>query len=370
MTPYNELRKRLTNSDCPWELTKPGNHERWELPGGFTFILARGASATGHARQNYLKEIDRAESTYLASLPKAVNAPSPVPMPAPSPFRAFTPQPLPLVVETPKPAPMPVVTSALIAGQSVNAVNARDLHAYLEVGRHFRSWITDRIDTFGFSEHKDFEIVEILSRPESGSSNARPQIAKDYLLSLDMAKELCMVERNEKGKEARAYFIDCEKKLVLTYQAPVNPFLNMSEEEWLEYTLLQLREKKEKEAVISKQQQTIGCQAEEIQVLTEVAEETSAQLERLVGAPIGSATLKEAAKHLKVAPERFNNWLREIRWIYRGPLKTPLAFQNVINAGWLTHTIQEYPKGPDYKMVVVTPAGLVKLSEMLEVRPA
>jgi len=364
MTPYNELRKRLTDSSCPWELVRTGNHERWELPGGFVFILARGVSANGHARQNYLKQIDRAESAYLASLPKAVNAPSPVPMPTSSPFRAFTPQPLPMVVETPKPAPMPVVTASIIAGQSVNAVNARDLHAYLEVGRDFSSWIKDRIATFGFAEHKDFETSEILRSPNSGSTLARPQVAKEYLLSLDMAKELCMVERNEKGKQARTYFIDCEKKLVLTYQAPVNPFINMSEEEWLEYTLLQLREKKEKESIITKQQQTIGCQAEEIQVLTEVAEEASAKLERIAGAPIGSMSLREAAKHLQIPPDWFNDFLRQIRWIYRGPLGTPLAFQGPIDSGWLMHTMREYEKGPAYKMVVVTPSGLVKLSEL------
>ena len=364
MLPYNELRKRLADSYCPWTLTKPGNHERWELPGGLVFILPHGASAAGHARQNYLKQIERAEVAYLRNSmgERAVGAPAPVPLPVPSPIRLLEPQPLPM--ETVEPAPMPVVTASIIAGQSVNAVNARDLHAFLEVGRDFSSWIRDRITTFGFQEHRDFEIFD---SPVLGNQTGRggDRRSKEYILSLDMAKELSMVERNEKGKQARQYFLDCEKKLTLNFQAPVNPFLNMSEEEWLEYTLLQLREKKEKEAVINHQQQTIGCQAEEIQVLTEVAEETSAQLERIAGAPIGSLSLWEAAKHLKVSPGWFNDWLRSIQWIYRGPLGTPLAYQPAINSGWITHTVREYEKGPSYKMVVITPAGLVKLAEML-----
>ena len=65
----------------------------------------------------------------------------------------------------------------------------------------------------GFVENEDFEVVEILSSPILGSSKARPQKTKDYLLSMDMAKELSMLERNDRGKQARRYFIECEKKL-------------------------------------------------------------------------------------------------------------------------------------------------------------
>ena len=55
----------------------------------------------------------------------------------------------------------------------------------------------------GFVENEDFEVVEILSSPILGSSKARPQKTKNYLLSMDMAKELSMLERNDRGKQAR-----------------------------------------------------------------------------------------------------------------------------------------------------------------------
>ncbi|WP_241076038.1 antA/AntB antirepressor family protein [Achromobacter insuavis] len=100
------------------------------------------------------------------------------------------------------------VTIGQIGGQSVQTANARDLHAFLEVGKDFSNWIKDRIDQYSFAEHQDFEVfTEIGENPKGG----RP--AKEYTLSLDMAKELSMVERNAKGKQARQYFIECERRL-------------------------------------------------------------------------------------------------------------------------------------------------------------
>ena len=82
-------------------------------------------------------------------------------------------------------------------------VNARELHAFLEVQTAFKDWIARRIAEYGFEDEKDF--CSFLSESKGG----RP--SKEYQISLDMAKELAMVERNEKGKQARQYFITCEK---------------------------------------------------------------------------------------------------------------------------------------------------------------
>uniref|UniRef100_A0A1A9Z2J2 AntA domain-containing protein n=1 Tax=Glossina pallidipes TaxID=7398 RepID=A0A1A9Z2J2_GLOPL len=69
-----------------------------------------------------------------------------------------------------------------------------------------------RISQYSFIENQDYVIVDNLSFPKSGSAKSRQQPIKDYAISIDMAKELSMVERNEKGKEARQYFIQCEKQ--------------------------------------------------------------------------------------------------------------------------------------------------------------
>ncbi|WAC75327.1 antA/AntB antirepressor family protein [Roseateles sp. SL47] len=103
------------------------------------------------------------------------------------------------------------ITSATIGGVAVQTVNARDLYSFLEVGKDFSTWMKDRIAQYGFVEHEDYEVAHELSSPVSGSSMARPQRTVAYHISVDMAKELAMVERTEKGKQARQYFIQCER---------------------------------------------------------------------------------------------------------------------------------------------------------------
>lgn len=95
----------------------------------------------------------------------------------------------------------------------IQAVNARELHAFLQVQTAFKDWIARRIAEYGFGEGVDF--CSFLSESLGG----RP--SKEYAISLDMAKELAMVERNEQGKTARRYFIECEKQL--RQQAPQQP---------------------------------------------------------------------------------------------------------------------------------------------------
>jgi phage anti-repressor protein len=86
-------------------------------------------------------------------------------------------------------------------------VDARELHDFLEVKSEFRNWIKNRIEEYGFVENEDFTpFGKNLPKPEGG----RP--SKEYAIKLDMAKELAMVERNDKGREARRYFIAVEKQ--------------------------------------------------------------------------------------------------------------------------------------------------------------
>ena len=122
-------------------------------------------------------------------------------------------------------------------------INARDLHGFLQVGRDFSSWIKDRIEKYGFIEDEDFfkescspnlaknrdtdfspnlgKIYTDKQTQESCSPNLGSKIYNgwgghnklDYFLTLDMAKELAMVENNEEGRRIRRYFIRIEKKI-------------------------------------------------------------------------------------------------------------------------------------------------------------
>ena len=82
-------------------------------------------------------------------------------------------------------------------------VLARELHDFLEVKTAFKDWFP-RMCEYGFSEGIDF------SSFLSESSGGRP--AQDAQLTIDMAKEICMLQRNERGKQARQYFIQLEKE--------------------------------------------------------------------------------------------------------------------------------------------------------------
>lgn len=82
-------------------------------------------------------------------------------------------------------------------------LSARELYEFLEVGTHFKDWFP-RMCEYGFEEEKDFR--SILSK----STGGRP--STDYEITLDMAKEIAMIQRNEKGKQARQYFLEIEKQ--------------------------------------------------------------------------------------------------------------------------------------------------------------
>lgn len=83
-------------------------------------------------------------------------------------------------------------------------VSARDLHEQLNIGTAFKDWFP-RMCEYGFEEGKDF--CSKLS--ETSSKGGRP--SKDADISVDMAKQICMLQRTEKGRECRQYFIDLEK---------------------------------------------------------------------------------------------------------------------------------------------------------------
>lgn len=89
------------------------------------------------------------------------------------------------------------------------AVSARDLHEFLEVGADYRHWFP-RMCEYGFTEGQDFNPVKI-DRVQQEGGRMVSRMVDDAVLSIDMAKEICMLQRNEKGKIARQYFLQLEK---------------------------------------------------------------------------------------------------------------------------------------------------------------
>ncbi len=98
------------------------------------------------------------------------------------------------------------------SGNTVQTVNARELHAFLQSRQEFRHWIRDRIERYGFIRYGDYITEE---------KSIRGGRAVDFHITIDMAKELAMVERNEQGKRARQYFIECERRVLAPAMAQV-----------------------------------------------------------------------------------------------------------------------------------------------------
>lgn len=100
---------------------------------------------------------------------------------------------------------------ATIGGIEQTCVDARFLHAYLQSQYHFTDWINTRLQKYGFEQGADYELIAS-ENPEAKKSGRGGHNKKDYRLTLDMAKELSMVENNERGRDARRYFIAMERQ--------------------------------------------------------------------------------------------------------------------------------------------------------------
>lgn len=226
----------------------------------------------------------------------------------------------------------------------LQTVNARELHAFLEVGKDFSTWIRDRIEQYNFVENQDFIIF-----PEIGEKSGRGRPSKEYYLTLDMAKELAMVERNEKGKQARQYFIECERKAK-------DPIALLNDP-------AQLRN-------------LLGDYAKRVQSLENKVEEMKPDCDAFARIAVseGSMSLTDAAKALQVQPKAFIACLSAERWIYKRLGTSWIAYQNKVQQGLLEHkvTVVQRDDGTEKSVhqVRVTPKGIARLSKLMNARKA
>ena len=86
------------------------------------------------------------------------------------------------------------VFNGLIQNQPVQLCNARELHTFLDIGKDYSTWVKNRINEYGFIQDEDYLVI-------TERTNGRPR--KEYHITLDMGKELGMVERNERGRQIR-----------------------------------------------------------------------------------------------------------------------------------------------------------------------
>lgn len=242
-----------------------------------------------------------------------------------------------------------------IGGRKIKTVNARELHTFLGNRTNFRDWIKKRITDFGFTEGADFVRIEVqagIRMSENGGEiggigdaqktaalesmgyeTSGQQGRVEYAITIDMAKELSMVERNERGKQARQYFIECERRAK-------DPLAALNDPATLRHTLLTYSER-----VIA-----LESQVEEMA--------PKAEFHDAVCEAINGQTVQEVAKVLGTGQNRLFRALRK-----SGLLMTNnQPYQEYIDRGYFRMVERQYkdPRGEGhiYAKTLVTGKGL------------
>ncbi|WP_192871159.1 antA/AntB antirepressor family protein [Bartonella bovis] len=233
------------------------------------------------------------------------------------------------------------ISEQTVGQETVQTVNACELHAFLEVGKDFSTWIKDRINQYEFVENQDFVCSPVLGSKGRGGHNR-----KEYHLTLDMAKELAMVERNEKGKQARQYFIECERKA----KQPLNLANALQNPLTIRQLLL--------ESI---------TQLEDLRTEVKTLKPKAEALEHLKRSN-DLFSIYEAAKDLQIKPKEFVERLQNHKWVYRNTKKGPLLpRQDKINRGLMDCVIHTIQKSDGTEINVssakITSKGLAYLSE-------
>lgn len=118
-------------------------------------------------------------------------------------------------------------------------VSGRELHEFLEIRTKYEDWFRRMVE-YGFEEAIDF--IRVAQKRATNNLKNPVTTVIDHAISIDMAKEISMIQRTEKGKIARQYFINCEKKL--------KEVKKLSPMELMELQFIALKEQKEKIAQV------------------------------------------------------------------------------------------------------------------------
>ena len=200
----------------------------------------------------------------------------------------------------------------IIEHDGKTAVNLRDLHEFLEVKRAFTHWANDMFE-YGFAEGQDYVEVSLVKKDKQtrGGHNRR-----DWAVTLDTAKEIAMIQRTDKGKQARQYFIEVEKR---ARQVDVPQSLPEALRRYADEVELHQQTKQELEA----------------------AKPLAEAWDTLAGAK-GDYSVAEAAQVLSrddritIGRNRLFEFMGHIGWLYRGkPRNSWHAYQDQVDNGRL-----------------------------------
>lgn len=192
---------------------------------------------------------------------------------------------------------------------SEKLVSAHELYTFLGIKRDFSNWCK-KMFSYGFEENKDYSLIigqseskgVFAQKGENLSEGGRP--IKDYALTLDCAKEIAMIQRTEKGKQARQYFIACEKQLK-TQTKTLSP---------KEMALLVIAAEEEKERLeisLEHANKTILTQAPKIEYVNKVLNAENCHTTTTIAKELGlsAKTLNEILKNKQVQYLHDGHWV-------------------------------------------------------------
>ncbi len=236
-------------------------------------------------------------------------------------------------------------------GTEQQTVNARELHNFLEIGKDFSTWVKAQIDRAGFLEGADFVKTQDLSSPKKGSAKSRPQLRIEYHFTLNAAKEISMMSNSSKGKEARLYFIKCEKDLMeikrqqaISGQSALPDFTNpaIAARAWAEQY---------------EKRQALEIQIKEDQPKVELADTFLSSR--------GQFLIRQVAKSMGIGTQFLFGWLRTHKWI----MKTNEPYATHCTRGYLIPKPHTYEASDGFNKTsfttYITPKGVKKIHEKL-----
>lgn len=233
-------------------------------------------------------------------------------------------------------------------------VSARELHCFLGVTERFSQWFVKRVEKYDFIEGEDFTGVKTFTLVNNGGKIE----LDDYALTIDMAKELCMIQNSNRGKEARRYFISCEKKLkeVIAKQS----------------LLLDIYEGGEKGIIASKKLVELEVREKTLPLLQKIEEDKPlVDFTNTVLKSSDNILVRELAKiasdeGINIGEKRLYAKLREWKMIFKGSTE---PYQAYINNKYFV--VEEKPISTPFgeklvKTTKITPLGQLKIIAKLK----
>lgn len=222
-------------------------------------------------------------------------------------------------------------------------ISGRLFHQFLEIGTEYTKWF-ERMCEYGFTENIDFNSVKIDEVRKEGNRTVKRQL-NNHILKLNMAKELCMLARNERGKEARQYFIKCEE----SWNSP----------EMIMSRALAIANKN----LLMKDEQILKLTAENTEMKPK-ADYFDELVERNT-----LTNFRETAKLLHIGQNKFIDWLLNKKFIYRDIKGKLLAYSNYISGSKPYFDVKEQKNGNwSGFQTLITPQGREAFRLLLQVK--